>query len=195
MTTFLITRGLRWRKNGLKGLFDLVRLGQVRVAITSSIIQNTKVPIRLLACFGRKFERTIFVSFLCLLLTNVSFLCNLLTNVSFWCNLLTNVSFWCNLEAWGLCTSFTETGLIIWCNLLTNVCLFWQKLRPLNEHTFSNSFEGVIGVVSKSGRGGVLFLCFISFFMTKVFKVFWGGTWGAFSSPSPLCPWACPLMH
>ncbi len=37
-----------------------VRLGKVRKAIKSSIIQNTKAAIHLFACFGQKFERTIF---------------------------------------------------------------------------------------------------------------------------------------
>ena len=37
-----------------------VRLGQVRIAIKSSIIQNTKAPIHSLAFFGQKFERTVF---------------------------------------------------------------------------------------------------------------------------------------
>jgi hypothetical protein len=34
--------------------------GQVRIAIKSSTIQNTKAPIHSLACFGQKFERTVF---------------------------------------------------------------------------------------------------------------------------------------
>jgi hypothetical protein len=37
-----------------------VRLGQVRKAIKSKIIQNTKTPIHSFACVGRKFETTIF---------------------------------------------------------------------------------------------------------------------------------------
>jgi hypothetical protein len=34
--------------------------GQVRKAIKSKIIQNTKAPIHSFACVGRKFETTIF---------------------------------------------------------------------------------------------------------------------------------------
>ena len=51
---------VRGWKNGLRGLFDPVRLGQVRIAIKSSIIEPLGPPIHSLACFGRKFERTVF---------------------------------------------------------------------------------------------------------------------------------------
>jgi hypothetical protein len=51
---------VRGCKNRLRGLLYPVRLGQVRIAINSSIIQNTKAPIYLLACFGQKFERMVF---------------------------------------------------------------------------------------------------------------------------------------
>jgi len=44
----------------LRGLFNPVRLGQVRIAIKSSKIKALGPPINLLGCFGRKFERTIF---------------------------------------------------------------------------------------------------------------------------------------
>jgi hypothetical protein len=37
-----------------------VRLGQIRIEIKSSKIQNTKAPIHLLACLGQKFQRTVF---------------------------------------------------------------------------------------------------------------------------------------
>jgi len=50
---------VRGWKNKLRGLFDPVMLGQVRIAIKSSIIEPLGSPIHLLACFGQKFERTI----------------------------------------------------------------------------------------------------------------------------------------
>jgi hypothetical protein len=43
-------------KNGLRGLFEHLRLGQDRKAIKSVIIQNTKTPIHLFAYFEQKFE-------------------------------------------------------------------------------------------------------------------------------------------
>ncbi len=52
------SRSVRGWKNELRGLWYPVRLGQVRIAIKSSIIQNTKAPIHLLACFEQKYERT-----------------------------------------------------------------------------------------------------------------------------------------
>jgi hypothetical protein len=44
----------------LRGLFNPVRLGQVRIAIKSSKIEALGPPINSLGCFGRKFERTVF---------------------------------------------------------------------------------------------------------------------------------------
>jgi hypothetical protein len=38
----------------------VVRLGQVRKAIKSQKIEAILSPIHLLACFGQKFERTVF---------------------------------------------------------------------------------------------------------------------------------------
>jgi hypothetical protein len=46
--------------NELRGLLYPVRLGQVKIAVKSSIIQNTKAPSYSLACFGQKFKRTVF---------------------------------------------------------------------------------------------------------------------------------------
>ncbi len=56
----------------------------------------------------------------------------------------------------------------------------------IDAQSFSNSFEGVHGVVKKSGRGSSIFV-FYCIFMLQFFKVFWGGTWGA-----PLLP---PCVH
>jgi hypothetical protein len=42
------------------GRFYLVGLRQVRITIKSSKIEALGAPIHLLACFGQKFERTIF---------------------------------------------------------------------------------------------------------------------------------------
>ena len=56
----------------------------------------------------------------------------------------------------------------------------------MHSQSFSNSFEGVHGVVRKSGRGYSIFL-FYCIFMLQFFKVFWAGTWGAPLSPPPLC--------
>ncbi len=50
---------VRELKNGLRGLFDPVRLGQVRIAMKNSIIEPLGSPIDSFACFGRKFERTV----------------------------------------------------------------------------------------------------------------------------------------
>jgi hypothetical protein len=44
----------------LRGLFNPVRLGQVRIAIKSSKIEALGPPINLLGSFGQKFKRTIF---------------------------------------------------------------------------------------------------------------------------------------
>jgi hypothetical protein len=44
----------------LRGLFNPVKFGQVRIAIKSSKIEALEPPINSLGCFGRKFERTIF---------------------------------------------------------------------------------------------------------------------------------------
>jgi hypothetical protein len=41
-------------KNGLKGLFNPVRLAQVRKAIRNSKIEALGSPINSLACFGQK---------------------------------------------------------------------------------------------------------------------------------------------
>jgi hypothetical protein len=46
--------------------------------------------------------------------------------------------------------------------------------------------RGVLGVVRKSGRESSNFV-FYCIFMIQFFKVFWGGTWGAPYSPSPVC--------
>jgi hypothetical protein len=46
--------------NKLRGLFNPVRLGQVRIATKSSKIEAPGSPIHLLYCFGRQFEKTIF---------------------------------------------------------------------------------------------------------------------------------------
>jgi hypothetical protein len=51
---------VRGLKNRLRGLFNPVRLGQVRIAIKSLIIEPLGPPIHSLACFGQKFERTVF---------------------------------------------------------------------------------------------------------------------------------------
>jgi hypothetical protein len=47
-------------KNGLKGLFNPERLGQVRKAIIRSKIEAPGSSINLLACFGQKCEITVF---------------------------------------------------------------------------------------------------------------------------------------
>jgi hypothetical protein len=52
--------GVRWWKNGLRGLFKQVRLGQVREAIKSWKSEALGPSIHLLTCFGQKFERTVF---------------------------------------------------------------------------------------------------------------------------------------
>jgi hypothetical protein len=51
---------VRWWKNGLRGLFKQVRLGQVRKPIKSWKSEALGPPIHSLTCFGRKFERTVF---------------------------------------------------------------------------------------------------------------------------------------
>jgi hypothetical protein len=51
---------VRGWKNRLRGLFNPVRLDQVRIEIKSSIIEPLGPPIHLLACFGQKFERKVF---------------------------------------------------------------------------------------------------------------------------------------
>jgi hypothetical protein len=45
------TRSVRGRKNDLRGLFNYVRLGQVRIAIKSPNIEALGPPINSLACF------------------------------------------------------------------------------------------------------------------------------------------------
>ncbi len=57
-----------------------------------------------------------------------------------------------------------------------------NSVKNIDAQSFSNSFEGVHGVVRKSGRGSSIFV-FYCIFMLQFFKVFWGGTWGA-----PLLP-------
>ncbi len=57
----------------------------------------------------------------------------------------------------------------------------------VDAQSFSNSFEGVLRVVRKSGRGSSIFV-FYCIFMIQFLKVFWGGTWDAPSSPSPPVP-------
>ena len=52
--------GVRWWRNWLRGLFKLVRLGQVRNARKSWKREALGPPIHSLTCFGRKFERTVF---------------------------------------------------------------------------------------------------------------------------------------
>jgi hypothetical protein len=47
-------------KNGLTGLFDPVRLGQVREALKSSKFQNTEALNYSLVCFGQRFEGAFF---------------------------------------------------------------------------------------------------------------------------------------
>ena len=47
-------------KQQTEGLFEHVKLGQVKKAIKSSIIQNTIAAIYSFAYFGQKFERTVF---------------------------------------------------------------------------------------------------------------------------------------
>ncbi len=54
------TGGIRWWKNGLRGLFKQVRLGQVRKSIKSFKSEALGPPIHSLTCFGWKFERTVF---------------------------------------------------------------------------------------------------------------------------------------
>jgi hypothetical protein len=49
-----------WWKNGLRGLFKPVRLGQVRKAVKSWKSEAMRSLIHLLDCFGWKFERTVF---------------------------------------------------------------------------------------------------------------------------------------
>jgi len=49
---------------------------------------------------------------------------------------------------------------------------------------FSNSFEGVLGVVRKSREAGVLYFRVSLFLYSQFVEVFWGGAWGAHSSPS-----------
>jgi hypothetical protein len=43
----------------MRGIFNHGRIGQVRIAITISKIEDLGAPSHLLACFGWKFERTI----------------------------------------------------------------------------------------------------------------------------------------
>ncbi len=52
--------GVRWWKNGLRGLFKQVRLGQVRKAKKIWKSEALGPPIHSLTCFGRIFERTVF---------------------------------------------------------------------------------------------------------------------------------------
>jgi len=52
--------GVRWWKNGLRGLFKQVRLGQVRKAKKSWKSEALGPPIHSSTCFGRIFERTVF---------------------------------------------------------------------------------------------------------------------------------------
>ncbi len=55
------------------------------------------------------------------------------------------------------------------------VCII-HLVQNLDAQSFSNFFEGVHGVVRKSGRGSSIFV-FYCIFMLQFFKVFWGGTW------------------
>ncbi len=52
--------GVRWWKNGLRGLFKQVRIGQARKVKKSRKSEARGPPIHSLTCFGRKFERTVF---------------------------------------------------------------------------------------------------------------------------------------
>jgi hypothetical protein len=62
----------------------------------------------------------------------------------------------------------------------------WET--SIDAQSFSNSFEGVHGVVRKSGRGSSIFV-FYCIFMLQFFKVFWGGTWGAPPRPPRVHLW------
>ncbi len=50
-------RSVKGLKNGLRFLFNLLRLGQVREAIKRSEIEALVSPIHLLAYFGQKFKK------------------------------------------------------------------------------------------------------------------------------------------
>ncbi len=52
--------GVRWWKNGLRGLFKQVMLGQVRKAKKSWKSEALGPPIHSVTCFGQIFERTVF---------------------------------------------------------------------------------------------------------------------------------------
>ncbi len=73
----------------------------------------------------------------------------------------------------------------------TYLMICWQIEIHIDAQSFSNSFEGVIEVVKKSGRGSSIFM-FYCIFMLQFFKVFWGGTWG--SPPPTPTPHLCASM-
>ena len=54
------TRKVRGWNNKLRGPFEHVRYGQVKKAIKNQKSEAMWTPIQLLACFGRKFARSVF---------------------------------------------------------------------------------------------------------------------------------------
>jgi hypothetical protein len=92
-----------------------------------------------------------------------------------------------------------QTKLSFWSSFIqqcasVNISQCLPFIKPTNiidAQSFSNSFEGVHGVVRKSGRGSSIFVVYC-IFMLHIFKVFWGGTWGA---PPLLPPLPPPRLH